>query len=76
MIRSEDGGSSSQRCSSHLPGLGLPLVAAGCGRIWALDRGKPLADGGGRDVDDADGAVLLPEGDIEVISPPCPIHLG
>jgi hypothetical protein len=29
-----------------------------------------LADGGGCDVDDADCAVLLLEGDIEVISPP------
>jgi hypothetical protein len=41
----------------------------GCGRIWDLDWGKPLADGGGHDIDDADGVVLLLEGDIEVISP-------
>jgi hypothetical protein len=44
--------------------------------MWALDRGKPLADGGGRDVDDADGAILLPEGDIEVITPSLPAYLS
>lgn len=46
------------------------------GRRWALNRGKPLADGGGHEVDDAgDGAVLLLEGDIEVVSPPSPALL-
>jgi hypothetical protein len=38
--------------------------------MWALDLGKPLADGGGHDIDDADGATILLEGDIEVVSPP------
>jgi hypothetical protein len=33
----------------------------------ALDRGKPLADGGGHDVDDA--AALLLQGGVEVYSP-------
>jgi hypothetical protein len=42
VTRSEDGGSSSQRCSSHLPGPGLPSVAVGCGRMWALDWGETL----------------------------------
>jgi hypothetical protein len=37
--------------------------------MWALDWGKPLADGGGHDVDDAIDVTLLLEGDIEVVSP-------
>jgi hypothetical protein len=36
----------------------------------ALDWGKPLTDGGAHGVDDADGATILLEGDIEVVSPP------
>jgi hypothetical protein len=36
--------------------------------MGALDRGKPLAGGGGHDVKDAAGAVPLLEGDIEVFS--------
>jgi hypothetical protein len=35
-----------------------------------MDQGKPLADGGGHDVDDATGAVLLLEGGIKVYSLP------
>jgi hypothetical protein len=37
--------------------------------MGALDRGKPLAGGGGHDVNDAVGAVPLLEGDIEVYFP-------
>jgi hypothetical protein len=45
-------------------------------RQWALNRGKPLADDGGHEVDDAgDGTVLLLEGDIEVVSPPSLLFL-
>jgi hypothetical protein len=33
-----------------------------------MDWGKPLADDGSHDVDDAVGAILLVEGDIEVYS--------
>jgi hypothetical protein len=44
--------------------------------MWALDRGKHLVDGGGRDINDADGPVLLLEGDIEVIYPPFPPYLS
>jgi hypothetical protein len=44
--------------------------------MWALDRGKPLADSGRRDVDNADGVVLLPEGDIGVKSPPSMPYLS
>jgi hypothetical protein len=32
--------------------------------------GKPLADGGGHNIDDAASVVLLLEGDIEVVSHP------
>jgi hypothetical protein len=43
----------------------------------ALNQGKPIADGGGHEVDDADdGAVLLLEGDIEVVSPPSLLFLS
>jgi hypothetical protein len=35
----------------------------------ALDRGEPLAGGGGHNVNDAASVVLLLEGDIEVYSP-------
>jgi hypothetical protein len=57
-------------CSVHLPGLGS---CSGGWWVWWPEvdgSGKPLADGGGHDVDDASGAVLLLEGDIEVYSLP------
>jgi hypothetical protein len=50
------------------PALDLASVARGCGWKWALGWGKPLANSGGHDIDDAAGAALLLEGDIEVVS--------
>jgi hypothetical protein len=38
------------------------------GAVVGSDRGKPLAAGGGHDVDGAAGVLFLPEGDIEVYS--------
>jgi hypothetical protein len=51
----------------YLPGPGFVLVVGGAVGGGALDRGKPLADGGGHDVDDA--AALLLQGGVEVYSP-------
>jgi hypothetical protein len=75
-IRSDDD-YSDMRCSAHLPS---PGSRSGGWWVWlevGSRWGKPLTDGGIHDVDDAAGAVLLLEGDIEVVSPsPFPLNLS
>jgi hypothetical protein len=65
-------------CGARLtsPTPDLDLVAREFGWKRALDWGKPLANGGSHDVDNATGAVLLLEGDIEVLSPPPQTYLS
>jgi hypothetical protein len=44
-------------------------VGGGWPEVGALDWGKPLAGGGGHNINDTVGTVLLLEVDIEVYSP-------
>jgi hypothetical protein len=65
--RSKDGGGAAHHIPLALECLYLLRWLVGGAGVGS-DQGKPLAAGGGHDVDGTAGVLLLPEGDVKVCS--------